>query len=39
MSRDQPRSIDRRDGDVYVSDPYPTCAWLREHDPVHRDTV
>ena len=39
MSRDQPRSIDLLDGDFYVSDPYPTYAWLREHDPVHRDTV
>jgi len=39
MSKDQPRSIDLLDGDFYVSDPYPTYAWLREHDPVHRDTV
>ena len=39
MGNSEPRSIDLLDGDFYVTDPYPTYAWLREHDPVHRDTV
>lgn len=30
-------SIDLLDGDFYVSNPYPTYAWLRENDPVHWD--
>jgi cholest-4-en-3-one 26-monooxygenase len=32
-------SIDLLDGDFYISDPYPTYAWLRETDPVHWDSV
>ena len=38
MSQGQERSaVDILDGDFYVNDPYPTYAWLREHDPVHWD--
>src|SRR4051812_48453442 len=32
-------SIDLLDGNFYVTDPYPTYAWLREHDPVHWDAT
>src|SRR4051794_16369898 len=32
-------SIDLLDGDFYVSDPYPTYAWMRQNDPVHWDSV
>ena len=39
MDPGEPRSIDLLDGDFYVSNPYPTYAWLRQHDPVHHDTA
>ena len=39
MDPGEPRSIDLLDGDFYVTDPYPTYAWLRQHDPVHHDTA
>jgi cytochrome P450 family 142 subfamily A polypeptide 1 len=29
--------VDILDGEFYVNDPYPTYAWMREHDPVHWD--
>ena len=29
--------IDVLDPQLYAGDPYPTYAWLRENDPVHRD--
>jgi cytochrome P450 family 142 subfamily A polypeptide 1 len=32
-------TIDLLDGYLYAGDPYPTYAWLREHDPVHWDPV
>jgi len=31
------RTIDLLDGDFYVSDPYPTYAWMRDHAPVYWD--
>jgi cytochrome P450 family 142 subfamily A polypeptide 1 len=31
------RTVDILDGDFYVNDPYPTYAWMRDHDPVHWD--
>jgi cytochrome P450 family 142 subfamily A polypeptide 1 len=31
------RVVDLLDGNFYVSDPYPTYAWLREHAPVYWD--
>ena len=31
------RVIDLLDGDFYVTDPYPTYAWLREHAPAYWD--
>jgi cytochrome P450 family 142 subfamily A polypeptide 1 len=31
--------IDLLDGHLYVNDPYPTYAWLREHAPVYWDSV
>ena len=39
MDPDEPRSIDLLDGDFYVTDPYPTYVWLRQHDPIHHDTA
>ncbi|HXY93661.1 MAG TPA: cytochrome P450 [Acidimicrobiia bacterium] len=39
MSRVTDREIDLLDGDFYVSDPYPTYAWMREHAPVYWDAV
>lgn len=30
-------SVDLLDRSFYSADPYPTYAWLREHDPVHWD--
>jgi cytochrome P450 family 142 subfamily A polypeptide 1 len=33
------RAIDLLEGDLYISDPYPTYAWLREHAPVYWDAV
>ena len=32
-------SVDLLDGNFYVSDPYQTYAWMREHEPVYRDDV
>jgi len=34
-----PMTIDLLDGELYVNDPYPTYAWLREHAPVYWDAV
>jgi cholest-4-en-3-one 26-monooxygenase len=31
--------IDLLDGDFYVQDPYAAYAWMREHEPVYRDSV
>jgi len=31
------RDVDILDGAFYVNNPYPTYAWLREHDPIHWD--
>jgi cytochrome P450 family 142 subfamily A polypeptide 1 len=31
--------IDLLDGDFYVGDPYAAYAWMREHEPVYRDSV
>ena len=33
------RVVDLLDGDLYVSNPYPTYAWLREHAPVYWDSI
>ncbi|HEY8526564.1 MAG TPA: cytochrome P450 [Acidimicrobiales bacterium] len=33
------RSIDLLDGQFYVTDPYPTYAWMREHAPVYWDAT
>jgi len=33
------RDVDILDGAFYVNNPYPTYAWLREHDPVHWDST
>ncbi len=33
------RSIDLLDGALYVTDPYPTYAWMREHAPVYWDSI
>ncbi len=33
------RNIDLLDGNFYVSDPYPTYAWMREHAPVYWDAT
>ncbi len=33
------RVVDLLDGDLYVSDPYPTYAWLREQAPVYWDSI
>src|SRR5919107_4104836 len=33
------RQIDLLDGAFYVSDPYPTYAWMREHAPLYRDAT
>ena len=33
------RVVDLLDGNLYVSDPYPTYAWLRENAPVYWDSV
>ncbi len=33
------RVIDLLDGDFYVSDPYPTYAWMRDHAPVYWDAT
>ena len=30
---------DLLEGTFYTQDPYPTYAWLREHDPVHWDAT
>ena len=38
MSTDT-RAIDLLDGDFYVNDPYPTYAWMREHEPVYWDAT
>jgi cholest-4-en-3-one 26-monooxygenase len=32
------RDIDLVDGAFYGTDPYPTFAWMRRHDPVYHDT-
>lgn len=29
--------VDLLDGDFYVTDPYPTYAWMREHEPLYWD--
>jgi len=39
MEPGEPSSIDLLDGDFYVTDPYTTYAWLRQHDPIHHDTT
>jgi cytochrome P450 family 142 subfamily A polypeptide 1 len=33
------RDIDLLDGDLYVSDPYSTYAWMREHAPLYWDAT
>ncbi|MFM8302953.1 MAG: cytochrome P450 [Actinomycetota bacterium] len=33
------RVIDLLDGDFYVTDPYPTYAWMREHAPAYWDGI
>jgi cytochrome P450 family 142 subfamily A polypeptide 1 len=33
------RDIDLLDGDFYVTDPYPTYAWMREHAPLYWDAT
>ncbi len=33
------RDIDLLDGGFYVSDPYPTYAWMREHAPLYWDAT
>ena len=33
------RDIDLLDGAFYVSDPYPTYAWMREHAPLYWDAT
>jgi cytochrome P450 family 142 subfamily A polypeptide 1 len=33
----QMRDIDLLDGELYVNDPYPTYAWMREHAPAYWD--
>ena len=33
------RVIDLLDGDFYVTDPYPTYAWMREHAPAYWDAI
>jgi cytochrome P450 family 142 subfamily A polypeptide 1 len=33
------RDIDLLDGTFYVSDPYPTYAWMREHAPLYWDAT
>jgi cholest-4-en-3-one 26-monooxygenase len=33
------REIDLLDGGFYVSDPYPTYAWMREHAPLYWDAT
>jgi cytochrome P450 family 142 subfamily A polypeptide 1 len=36
----EPRpDVDLLDGDFYVSDPYPTYAWMRDHEPVYWDAT
>ncbi len=37
MASTEARVIDLLDGDLYVGDPYPTYAWLRENAPVYWD--
>ncbi len=34
-----PRPLDILDGNFYVDDPYSRYAWLREHSPVHWDSI
>ena len=31
--------LDLLDGDFYVQDPYAAYAWMRQHEPVYRDSV
>lgn len=33
------RTIDLLDGDLYVTNPYPTYAWMREHAPAYWDPI
>ena len=33
------RVVDLLDGNLYVSNPYPTYAWLRENAPVYWDPI
>ena len=37
MTATSDRVIDLLDGDLYVGDPYPTYAWMRDHAPVYWD--
>ncbi|MCS5680472.1 MAG: cytochrome P450 [Acidimicrobiales bacterium] len=37
-SPDRP-ALDLLDGDFYVNDPYPTYAWMRDHEPFYWDEV
>jgi cytochrome P450 family 142 subfamily A polypeptide 1 len=39
VSAAEVRTVDLLDGDFYVSDPYPTYAWMREHAPVYWDAT
>lgn len=39
MSTGERPELDLLDGDFYVDDPYSTYAWMRENEPVYRDTA
>ena len=39
MTATTDRVVDLLDGNLYVSNPYPTYAWLREHAPVYWDPI
>lgn len=39
MSTGERPELDLLDGDFYVDDPYSTYAWMRENEPVYRDSA